>query len=437
MGYLLEMQAAGAVAAQEWETRLRDRIRAYHGFGWTLRGVGVGNARTKLTLRDPDDGTRTNVTLDIPWRSDSGQQISSAIADIKRRMDGAGMSFRDAYAAIAPAEGKTYSNSWTEIRDKCLESKKDRRATTLNDYRQRIGLALQSLSTAPKPTDGTSLLRAIAKQHLGHLEPGSVGRARTIGDVAAFLRFAVDRCGAPLKWLPPKPDVIREIVGAADASKADAAVTPPVKDDDLSALLDAMEAAGQHELRLATGLIALFGLRPAELSVMRMGDDGHLRIGKIKRNQSDFNKSAKEQIRDSERLVLPLDLLDKHGLGMQLAAQWHSGLVKLPRKVQRQIDLDRGFKRIGDAYATCLREFQPWRDLVAANPGTTPYSLRHSWAWRSATTYDRSMSPRNAAKLMGHNLKIHFDHYGHYTDTEELLKAWERLVGPQPTPVGR
>ena len=77
MGCLQPMQALGAMAPQEWETRLRDRIRADHGNGWTVRGAGIGNARTKLTLHDLDDGSRANVTLTIAWQSDSAQQISS------------------------------------------------------------------------------------------------------------------------------------------------------------------------------------------------------------------------------------------------------------------------------------------------------------------------------------------------------------------------
>ena len=93
---------------------------------------------------------------------------------------------------------------------------------------------------------------------------GGQGRKRNLGDVAAFLTYAVTKAGATQRWLPPEKAFINELIGVA-ATSTEERLTPSVKPEELAALLDQMDADGRHDLRLATGLIALFGLRPAEL----------------------------------------------------------------------------------------------------------------------------------------------------------------------------
>ena len=88
------------------------------------------------------------------------------------------------------------------------------------------------MNSRPKPRDLRALLKRFAELHFKGMAPGGQGRKRNLGDACAFLTFAVNKPG------------------------------------DLTALLDQMEADGGHDLRLATGLIALFGLRPAELAVL-------------------------------------------------------------------------------------------------------------------------------------------------------------------------
>ena len=55
----------------------------------------------------------------------------------------------------------------------------------------------------------------------------------------------------------------------------------PIKPEELITLLNGLES--DPSLRLAVGLVALFGLRPAELMVLSV-DDGNLKIGNVKRN---------------------------------------------------------------------------------------------------------------------------------------------------------
>ena len=66
---------AGPVVGQEmlmpaprkktWDYTLRDVIKTEHGFGWAIRGH---RGSVQLTRRF-EDGTRSSVTLDLPWNA--------------------------------------------------------------------------------------------------------------------------------------------------------------------------------------------------------------------------------------------------------------------------------------------------------------------------------------------------------------------------------
>lgn len=82
-------------------------------------------------------------------------------------------------------------------------------------------------------------------------------------------------------------------------------------------------------------LVDLFGLRPAELGVLKV-DEGRLLVGRVKRNARTL-KSSKPA-----HGVLPLDLLGLEDEGARAGAFWQS--------------------------------------LLQATPGLTTYSLRHGYA---------------------------------------------------------
>ena len=67
-------------------------------------------------------------------------------------------------------------------------------------------------------------------------------------------------------------EVIEELIGHADRPHEDSV---PIKPEQLAALLDALREAGKDELHLAVALVGLFGLRPAELGVLRV-EEGRL-----------------------------------------------------------------------------------------------------------------------------------------------------------------
>lgn len=191
----------------------------------------------------------------------------------------------------------------------------------------------------------------------------------------------------------------------------------PIKPEELITLLNGLES--DPSLRLAVGLVALFGLRPAELMVLSV-DDGSMKIGNVKRNA--HSTATPKQ----PRTVQELPLKELQGEGARLVQLFHFGLVKLPKSIR---NLDTGaFKACGHTFRQYLDRNATWQSLKASNPELTPYSLRHGYAWRAAKYYPQPLPLRDTAKLMGHDLKTHIRHYGQWTDDASTKSAVEASI---------
>ena len=154
---------------------------------------------------------------------------------------------------------------------------------------------------------------------------------------------------------------------ARTAEDGDDKLTPPVKPDQLEALLDALEADHKPELWLAVALVGCFGLRPAELAALSVVD-GRLKVASnVKRTR----RSMKNQ--KPPRLAVALELEGRDD-GARALAQYESGLVKLPRAICTAIDSGE-FKKVGDAFRQLLDRYPFWQSLVGSTPDLTPYSL--------------------------------------------------------------
>ncbi len=405
--------------ADTWDQLLRKQIKLEHGRGWS---ISQQSGKAKLTRRHPD-GSRSSATLAIPWAASSGSAINAAVARLRQLMEERGLCLTDAYALTELAEvtaGSSEGLNWQRVADQFLASRADRREATLRDLRFRVANALTTLSTKPKPRDGRSLMKAYAAQHFAKCPPGGSGRKAHLGDLAALLTFAVNRCGADGCWRPLEGEELRELVGTTERAAGEE-LTRPIKPEQLADLLEALQADGKLELQLAVGLVGLFGLRPAELAVLRVDDEGRLRVGaQVKRNRWSMNRPK------SERLALPLDIPGRDGEGARFLQLYARELVMLPPRILTTIE--RGeFKPVGEAFRKLLERYPFWQGLVAANPGLTPYSLRHGYAWRGHKSYQQSLSVRDLAALMGHTPVVHLQHYGKWTDEAGLIEAVSRL----------
>ena len=423
---------------QQWFETLRVSIAQEHGKGWIVREVGATSrkpiGRCQL-IRIWEDRTRSSVMLPLEWKATNATAILTTVGQIRILMEERNLPLQEALKLNTEALGggpqaaEEDFAGWPEVRARFLKTQQSHRSSTLRDLTTRLDRVLVALQGKPAPRDGGTLMRRYAERFFDDCPQGGVGRKRNLLDVARFLNYAVDECGAPTRFYPPSKAKINELIGSAETTSSEH-LTPPIKPEDLAALLDQLEADGEHELRLAVGLVGLYGLRPAELAVLTV-KDGKGRVGHVKRNSSSMGAKAKPH-----RLVMAIDVAGREGEGDRMLQLYASGLVKLPQSLRNQIAMveEKGrFQDVGAEFAQKLERYRPWRSLKARTPGLTPYSLRHGYAWRAHCCSANAMHPRITAALMGHNVATHLKHYGSWTDEASLEAAVERFnTGAHP-----
>ena len=418
---------------QQWFETLRVSIAQEHGKGWIIREVGVTSRRPIgrcQLIRIWEDRTRSSVVLPLEWKATSSSAILTTVGQLRKLMEERNLSLQEALKLNTellgggPQQGDEDFAGWEAVAERFLEAQDGRRSSTLRDLTTRVKRTLEALRSRPCPRDGGSVMRRYAERFFKDCPPGGVGRKRNLLDVARFLTYAVEECGAPMRFLPPSKSKVNELIGSPQTSTTEK-LTPPIKPEDLAALLDQLAADGEHELRLAVGLVGLYGLRPAELAVLEVREGGKAYVGQVKRNSTSMGAKAK-----SARRVQPIDVAGREGEGERLLQLYASGLLKLPKSLRNQIAMveEKGrFQDVGADFAQKLERYAPWRALVARCPGLTPYSLRHGYAWRAHCCSANAMHPRIAAALMGHNVATHLKHYGSWTDEASLEAAVERF----------
>ena len=234
---------------------------------------------------------------------------------------------------------------------------------------------------------------------------------------AQLLRFAVDECGAEQRWLAPAN--ISELVGAKPAAHASRDDSTPIKDVQLTRLLEGIPDA---RWKLAVQLMACFGLRPVELKYIRPTEDGaRLYCGYCKRTAKGSTKP---------REIVGIDPAGHPGMSIQLLAQL-SAIGRVPGATELP-PLGNTDRATASACDTYLRRRKVWMALKAecetAGGALTVYSFRHGYALRA---HEMGLMPRAAAALMGHSLQTHSNHYGQWTDAETIAAAVARTAAAQ------
>ncbi len=287
----------------------------------------------------------------------------------------------------------------------------------------------QTLATKPHPQSGADLMRAFARQHLKICPPGKSGRITQMSNVRSLLRYAIKEYGYDCRWKPLEADDLRELIGTDDGPTDDRPtedkLTPPVLSNDLGNLLDALRDAVRTSLTLLVGIIGIYGLRPHEVSLL-IWEDGHLKVWPCgKRNKVTRGKIQKN------RLVLPFDFPGREGEGERHVMLSRTGTIRFPQTVLNRFNEveENGFKPVGDEVRQLLERFKFWQGLQVANLSLTAHSLQHDCAYRMHKSYDRALSIRDAAALLGHTPQEHQASYGQWFDEAGLIDAVKRITG--------
>ena len=420
---------------QKWFARLRGQIKDRCGLGW---GIADRNGDTQLTRRINDgkqhQNPRRSVQLGVPWNPAWSGDIFLKVCQLKQLVEERHCSLAEAKKKLDAKDSATPTitrsvededSGWEAVIDDFIDRRRQvNRATTMRDLNCHMKRVLKTLEKKPRPQSGADLMKAYARQHFKHCRPGGSGRVVQLNNVRALLRYAIKEYGYDARWKPLDNDDVRELIGTDDRPTEDK-LTPPVLPNDLGNLLDALRDADRLSLMLLVGIVGIYGLRPHEVSQL-IWEDGHLKVRPGgKRNKATRGKKQKN------RLVLPFDVPGREGEGEELVKMWRTGMIRFPQAVLNRINEvdEKGFKPVGDEIRQQLERFPFWRGLQAANPGLIPYSLRHGCAYRMHKSYDRPLSIRDAAALLGHTPQEHHASYGQWIDEAGLIEAVERITG--------
>jgi len=332
--------------------------------------------------------------------------------------------------------------NWPEVVEDLFKANAGWRNDTRINHRYRSTRFLQLFDGPAKsiPRSGEEVMRAYAEtvfnecwpdehKRAGELRlpPGSEGREKHFVTVKMILNRAVSNFAANPCWLPASIDVCDELIGLSTGA-AQVKNTAPIKDPELRALLDGLKDEDPQKY-LAVALVALHGLRMAELAVVKTDGEGPMQVltNEVKRNA----KSSK--IDPYYRTVHAIDIPGTPGEGARVFQLWRSGLETLPEGLRNRIAEARvsgNYKPVGHAFGQMLRRSKTWRDLLELHPEIKPNSLRHSYAWRGHRSYpERPMPTRDLAKMMGHSRATHERDYGTWIDDSSVAQAVERMTG--------
>ena len=432
----------------DWVKSLRADIRGDCGKGWNLRGREVGGKMVMQIDRNDENGRSTLLT-NIGWRKDNKRNILNAIVEIKDYMYHNGDSLKEAYkkfsnqSEYAPVI-KGQLKGWAANKKAFLDSRSNRRSTTLYDLTKRVELACRFLEKSPKPQNAKDLFLRIKKEYFDVAPPhkgskkklknpeGGDGRKRNCGDIKSFLNYCVEKklVNANL-WTAPSSDWLQEeIIKTKDSEEYQSKV--PIKSNELVQLLEEIENKGNLNLWLAVGLVGCFGLRPAELGALSV-ENGRLFVGTtVKRNKHKLKKNDKPK---APEMVVSVDPIGLEGLGDRLVQLYAKGTIKLPLGVIRAIE-KRGdnetYKPIGRAFGQLLKRQKSWKKLNlnrSENEQLDPYSLRHGFAYRCHVEMENPISATEVAGFMRHDTNTHNDVYANYIDNDQKERSRDRLVG--------
>ena len=96
-------------------------------------------------------------------------------------------------------------------------------------------------------------------------------------------------------------------------------------------------------------------------------ENGKLKIGNVKRNR------ATAKTPKPDRIAYPLEIPELAGAAGEALAKFSRGMVKLPVGIVNSQD----FKTCWHTFRQYLDRHHYWWAMVKANPGMSPYSLRH------------------------------------------------------------
>ena len=362
------------LGAEPWETALREAIKTQHRFGYSVRPM---RGKVQVQRYWQDTGMRQNATLPIAWKRGCQREVLNALHGINAAL-GKGLSLKDAVRLTFDLQaGAKVQTNWQEVYSRFYDYKvpaKVKESTWVKEYQPRLLWLVDALTGADAPNNGENALAVMRAGRNGQgNEPGSRSRKLRIQYAAQMLRFAVSKCGASSRWLPPDDDTIRDLISEA-APNTDkprqSGQALALSDEQFLRLFDSISNA---RWKLAVGLLGVFGLRGVELLYAR-AHQNHLHISYGKRTAKGSTEARDIPILDpAGRPGLgPANDTEQRHYGAAAAWQRRQGCIRSNRHLpspQRRLDGVQG-RCQGDgrtsiclAFGIALQTDAPWQAL--------------------------------------------------------------------------
>ena len=410
-----------------WVDITRKSIKSKLGFGWSVQGIEKQNkVKTKVVYRF-STGQRTTVLTDLDWHAENNNEITNLVVELSDLMNERSVDLVKAYELISGGKlnknGKNEIN-WFALKEEFInEERGNRRDTTKRDLKKRLDRTLQALNTKPLPRNAEQLFKNYADLFFDRNMPkGGEGRKRNMGDLRAFLNWAVlEKKYLGVEWLPLTAKQYAKYVGAVPKGRKKNRTREPILTADFEMLLEALKRENKHGLRAICVLSGVYGIRVSEIANMKI-KDGKVEITTLKQNV----KTMLEE--PHTRIVEPLDLPNLPNLGKEIVADLESGKIKFPDPILRAIaksDDEKGYKEIGERFGKMINRFWFWKELKTKYSNLVPYSFRHSFAWRGSMETVPAIPYRVLADLLGHDLDTHLKYYGKWSNNAENKKRIE------------
>ena len=206
---------SGAVLKQ-FRTYLKSQV----GHGWSVEGrKSKGRLLTRVSFRYLS-GERSVVLLDIDFNAEYQDDIVRTVRKLSDLMRERNIELSKAKELLCggkiDAHGKAFIN-WKSLQDEFINVERgDRRKTTLTGLKLRMERILECFEAKQKPRNAEQLFRKYAELHFGKSMPkGGMGRKRDMGDIRAFLNWAVlEKKYLAMEWLPITSRQCRKYIGA-------------------------------------------------------------------------------------------------------------------------------------------------------------------------------------------------------------------------------
>ena len=380
---------------EEWVKHYKEQLKEFFGRG---SGWYVSQSAGNIKLEVLSNGKKESRTLPYEWSKSGFALAVEEIKQIYKRFNTGEAKTLAAACDITSASNSTIETNWKELFEEYRKFNPQASDKTWSKSYYKTPEQLKTSKVPPvlnqaerlmgkrkKPKDGTELMM----QSLEAWEHGTRARQISRRVLNAFLQWAVLNGKLPVSFAPPAviPEIRKE-------KRIGYALT------DLQ-ILSLIENERDEKWKYVYQLLAVYGLRPAELKHIRI-IDGKLwstyrkSMGGKKGKKTEPRKLWPIPLTDADNKLIDFNLKQRIQLGEEMPYLGREGEAAM-------------------ALRTHLRGCKLWKqyrkEAEKIEQVLVPYTFRHRYAKAS---HAKGFPTKNIAEAMGHTKEVHDANYARF-----------------------